>query len=71
MSERVPEALEMSDTEILDWMGDNLLHLGLSGSGADIKFSLHAWGGIRSTGVSIREAVNKVAPRLKEDNRDF
>ena len=71
MSERVPEALEMSDTEILDWMGDNLLHLGLSGSGADIKFSLHAWGGIRSTGVSIREAVNKAAARLKEANRDF
>ena len=66
MSERVLEPLEMSDTEILDWLGA-YVHTA--------SFAQELWRvDTDDTSVyskSIRDAICRVAALDKEVNRDF
>ena len=66
MSERVPEPLEMSDTEILDWMNEY--------SDGSFRAPLGGWfiDSLKNVyGASIREAVRLAAAYDKEANLDF
>ena len=68
MSERVPEPLEMSDTEIVDWMSERCDHATLDLVG-QWWVSSHSAPPISK--YTFRDAVCLAAAYDKEANRDF
>ena len=64
MSERVLEPLEMSDTEILDWMNEYCVAAHYLGGGSK-RFEVDNGSFIRH-GKSLRDAVCNAAARQKE-----
>ena len=68
MSERVLEPLEMSDTEILDWLGENMesLHYWTASQAIRAGYQLH-WSGMDAVfSGSVRDVVCKAAAYHKE-----
>ena len=71
MSERVSELLEMTDTEILDWMSeycDTAQPLKTPGPN---RWSVLVDNILWLNGATIREAVRRAASYQKVVNRDF